>query len=320
MGDMKRILAVVCAVLAGVALADLKKDAKKNLEWFPKEIREAEPVDVKRFDFAPGVEYGYVYCNKLFGHPGDVHAVRIEIEKAKLRPTIREGAFLPGDDKKGRLMTTSAAAAANKALFGTNGSFFKWTELKPFYGCKVGDKIGPEKCNGGCGFAFKADGSKMKVGRIKKEELADWDGFLFGECVASKGKCSLDWKRPEGFKTKPEAPRTAYGQDAEGKYVWIFVTGGRKCGKKPSMGLSYMDVADLGLWFGCAEVVNMDGGGSTTLVVNQKALKKAKAKKPYSGESHPAEGAGNGYEILNCTSDGKERAVLDQILFLSASK
>ena len=60
MGDMKKILAVVCAVLAGVALADLKKDAKKNLEWFPKEIREAEPVDVKRFDFAPGVEYGYV--------------------------------------------------------------------------------------------------------------------------------------------------------------------------------------------------------------------------------------------------------------------
>ena len=107
MGDMKKILAVVCAVLAGVALADLKKDAKKNLEWFPKEIREAEPVDVKRFDFAPGVEYGYVYCNKLFGHPGDVHAVRIEIEKAKLRPTIREGAFLPGDDKKGRLIKSS---------------------------------------------------------------------------------------------------------------------------------------------------------------------------------------------------------------------
>ena len=52
----------------------------------------------------------------------------------------------------------------------------------------------------------------------------------------------------------------------------------------------------------------------------EQALKKAEAKKPYSGESHPAEGAGNGYEILNCTSDGKERAVLDQILFLSASK
>ena len=311
---MKKILAVVCAVLSGVAPADQKKD----LEWFPKEIRDAEPVDVKRFDFAPGVEYGYVYCNRLFGHPGDVHAVRIELAKAKLRPLVRQGAFESRENKKGRLKTTSAAAAANQALFGTNGSFFKWSELEPFYGCKVGGETGPAKCNGGCGFAYKADGSKMKVGRIAKEELAEWDGFLLGESVAAKGKCSLDWKRPTAVKTKPEAPRTAYGQDAEGKYVWIFITGGRKKGVKPSMGLSYFDVADLGLWFGCSEVVNMDGGGSTTLVVDRKALKDS--DKPYSGEAHPAKGAGSGYEILNCTSDGSERAVLDHILFVDASK
>lgn len=313
---MKKLLSIAVVFVAAVGLADLKNEAKKDLEWFPKEIRESAPVDVRRFDIAPGVEYGYVYCNKLFGHPGDVHAVRIEIAKAKLHPMVREGAFSACADKKQRLMTTSAAAAAHKALFGTNGSFFKWSELEPFYGAKADGKVGPEKCNGGCGFAFKADGSKMKVGRIKKDELADWDGFLFGEGVASNGKCSLEWKRPEGPKAKPEAPRTAYGQDAEGKYIWIFITGGRKCGKKPSMGLSYFDVADLGLWFGCSEVVNMDGGGSTTLAVNRKALAKAKARKPYSGESHPAQGAGNGYEILNCTSDGNERAVLDQILFL----
>ena len=114
----------VAAVTASAAPAELDR---KAIVWFPKEIQAASPAIAKRFDFARGVEYGYVYCTNLFGHPGDVHAVRIELGKAAVRPHIDEGALNP--DKKARLRTTSAAAAGTKALFSVNGGFFSWSAM-----------------------------------------------------------------------------------------------------------------------------------------------------------------------------------------------
>ncbi len=303
------LLATALTIAGGAAAAPDEKD----LLWFPQQIRDASPEIATRFDFATGVEYGYVYCRDLFGHPGDVHAVRIELGKAKLRPHIDEGALLP--DKKGRLKTTSAAAAAHKALFSVNGGFFKWSDLIPYYRMKIDGVLLPSNSGGTFGLAFSNDGSRIKVGRVKDDQLPLWDNFMAGEGLLTGGKCALDGKKPEGIKTKPAAPRTLLGMDAEGKFLWVIVTGGRKTGKKPSMGLSYHDAADLLAWFGCTEGVNMDGGGSTTLAVRADAL--GKAGDPATPEAHPA-AAADGYVILNCTSDGNERAVLDHIQFWDA--
>ena len=284
----------------------------KALSWFPSEVQAASPSIVKRFDFMPGVEYGYVYCKNLFGHPGDIHAVRIELGKAAIRPHVDEGALVA--DKSSRLRTTSAAAADHQALFSVNGGFFKWSDLIPYYRMKIDGEILKSNAGGTLGLAFSNDGKKVKVGRVKDDELAEWDNFIAGEGLVTGGKCALDGKRPEGVKTKPSAPRTLLGMDADGKYLWVIVTGGRKTGKMPSMGLSYHDCADLLTWFGCKEGVNMDGGGSTTLAVREDAL--AGAETPATPEAHPA--GVKGYVILNCTSDGKERAVLDHIQFWDA--
>ena len=303
--------AALAAVQAASAAAFGKPDAT-TLAWFPAEVREAAPSAAARFDLAPGVEYGYVYCQSLFGHPGDIHAVRIDLEKAALRPHIDEGAL--HQDKKQRLSTTSAAAAAHQALFSINGGFFKWEELIPYYRMKIDGQILPSHAGGTMGLAFSNDGKRVKLGRVKDDELAQWDNFIAGEGIVSGGKCCLDWKRPEGVKTKPQAPRTLLGMDAEGRHLWVVVTGGRKTGNLPSMGLTYIDAADLLVWFGCAEGVNLDGGGSTTLVVRKDALEAA--GDPATPEAHPA--AAEGYVILNCTSDGKERAVLDHLQFWDA--
>lgn len=316
----KTLLALTATAFSCLALAAPKPDPKA-LAWFPEEVRAAQPVIVTRFDFAPGVEYGYVYCKKLFGHPGDIHAVRIELAKAKIRPHIDEGSLVP--KKELRLRTTSAAAAAHQALFSVNGGFFCWKDnpdkklkaLIPYYRMKIDGNVLESNAGGTMGLAFSNDGTKIKVGRVSDAELAEWDNFMAGEGLLSGGKCALEMKRPDGIKTTPEAPRTLLGMDAEGKYIWIIVTGGRKKGNMPSMGLSYLDGADLLSWFGCAEGVNMDGGGSTTLAVRKDALKGA--KKTGMPEAHPA-GAAKDYVILNCTSDGSERAVLDHIQFWDA--
>lgn len=319
---------IVLAVMAACALQGFSAPVDpKAAEWFPKEVREAELQQATRFDLAPGVEYGYAYMGKLFGHPGDLHVVKIDLAKAKVRPFVEEGALR--EDKSKRLRTTSHAAAETKALFSVNGGFFCWSDnpakklkaLIPYYRMKLDGKVLESNAGGTCGLAFSADGKKVKVGRVPDAELPEWDNFIAGEGLVSNGKCSLGMKRPDAIKTRPEAPRTFLGMDAAGQTLWIFVTGGRRTGVKPSMGLSYLDAADVLLWFGCAEGVNMDGGGSTTLAVRKDAL--AKAKKPYTPEAHPAKprqgvttkGIEN-YMILNCTSDGNERAVLDHIQFL----
>lgn len=62
-------------------------------------------------------------------------------------------------------------------------------------------------------------------------------------------------------------PRTAVGLSADGRrMVWLIVDG-----RQPliSEGVTYAELAELGRMAECADLLNLDGGGSTTLVVRQ---------------------------------------------------
>ena len=61
------------------------------------------------------------------------------------------------------------------------------------------------------------------------------------------------------------APRTGYGLSSCGKYLILFVCDGRQ--KEYSMGCSTYEVGEFLKYFGASEGLNMDGGGSTTLIV-----------------------------------------------------
>lgn len=61
------------------------------------------------------------------------------------------------------------------------------------------------------------------------------------------------------------APRTGYGLSADRKTMYIAVVDGRQPGF--SMGTSREETGELLLWLGADEGLNMDGGGSTTLLI-----------------------------------------------------
>ncbi len=303
-------------LLTAVSLfgANKKELDQKALAWFPKEIKESSPHVAIQFDFAPGVEYGYVYCENLLGGPNDLHVVKIDLAEAALMPKIDERSSLSKDL---RLSRTSVAAAKAKSLFSVNGGFFTWKNLTPYYPAKINGKVLTSETGGnGAGIAFNNDGSDLYLGPIKQTEFDRWDNFLCAEGLLFNKVPSVGKSAP-GPKTNPDAPHTFMGQDAERKYLYVFVSGGRKKGQKPSMGLSYPNLADVMLWFGCNHGVSFDGGGSTTMVAHRNALKKA--KKPYTPEAHKAPTA-KGYTILNCTSDGSERAILNNVHFLPVRK
>ena len=60
------------------------------------------------------------------------------------------------------------------------------------------------------------------------------------------------------------APRTAFGISADGRYLYILVVDGRQEGY--SLGADMLDLARLLKAAGAWDAINMDGGGSSTLV------------------------------------------------------
>ncbi len=66
------------------------------------------------------------------------------------------------------------------------------------------------------------------------------------------------------IKYKDYHPRTCYGISADGRYLYLMTVDGRQ--KFISEGASVVECAELLRYFGAADGINMDGGGSTTLV------------------------------------------------------
>ena len=59
-------------------------------------------------------------------------------------------------------------------------------------------------------------------------------------------------------------PRTAAGYTKDGKLILLVVDGRQK----ESRGVSLQELATLMAELGCVEALNLDGGGSSTIVVN----------------------------------------------------
>lgn len=66
---------------------------------------------------------------------------------------------------------------------------------------------------------------------------------------------------------KQLAPRTAYGLDKDKKTLYLLVIDGRQ--ETYSMGSSVHEAGQLLQYFGAFDVINMDGGGSTTLLIRE---------------------------------------------------
>jgi len=64
-------------------------------------------------------------------------------------------------------------------------------------------------------------------------------------------------------------PRTAVGLSPDRQTLWLIIVDGRTPGR--SEGFTLVELADFGVSLGCATLLNLDGGGSTTLVVQDPA-------------------------------------------------
>ena len=261
--------------------------------------------DSRETELRPGVGYRWLKLAGWREKTNEVHAVRIDLARAKVRPYIYERA--------GRVVPfgrPSVAAKEKNALFTVNGGFFAWKNPVPCGTHKCGGRTWHGDFGAGrrFGLSFRNDGSEVAIRDLTTNEFAHVDNFISGATWLTDGK-------PRGaMSAKPDrgplAPRTFVGA-RNGEFLVVMTSDGRQPGV--SDGLDYAEGAELLRQFGCEDGFFLDGGGSTVMAIREDALKGLKGN--LNPAAHPSESA-KGYIIMNRPSDGNERAVLDHLMFI----
>ena len=91
--------------------------------------------------------------------------------------------------------------------------------------------------------------------------------FSFGPGLVENGKITVD-ATTEVAQSRTSNPRTAIGQIGALHYLAV-VSDGRT---SESAGLSLLELAQLMQSYGCTNAYNLDGGGSSTMVLNGKII------------------------------------------------
>lgn len=155
---------------------------------------------------------------------------------------------------------------------------------------------GVEVCAGktpgeGALFVVRKDGRVEITSRVPPEERADvahvHPGFTI---IATNGVATVR------HDPKVLHPRTAFGVSGDGRRLYLLAVDGRQPGY--SLGADLKDLCDILLAAGASDVLNMDGGGSTSLVVYD-----GKTKKPRMLNRHRRGGMRNVALNLGITFD-----------------
>ena len=109
-------------------------------------------------------------------------------------------------------------------------------------------------------FVIYRDGGVDIVDKVKTEDIPKIKDAVSGfHIVARNGKVMPDTTDSN----KSCHPRTAYGLSADRRYPYLIAIDGRQ--KKWSLGAKGSETGQFLLDVGASDVINMDGGGSTTM-------------------------------------------------------
>ena len=122
-------------------------------------------------------------------------------------------------------------------------------------------------------------GSRLRftwnVTPTEMDQTAEWQRAYSilgaGPQIIKSGKIAITHvqeRMPESFATERH-PRTAVGKTADGLLLMVTVDGRQP---KISVGMSLYSLANLLLELSAVEAINLDGGGSTTMVVNDRVV------------------------------------------------
>jgi hypothetical protein len=209
-----------------------------------------------------------------------VQALRLDPRKVRLETGLAED-HLPARE------TVLSIATRHGALAAVNGGFFVLANGKPqallkSAGTLVGRTI---RARGAVGISDRREGRPLLFDRVMTEDTPDGrttyhtrmgspptEWARAGHAVSGAGLLVLDgrelsdWSEEglsAGFDTARH-PRTLIGVDSEDS-IWLVTIDGRQ--PALSLGMSFAELTALARRLGLRSALNLDGGGSTTMVV-----------------------------------------------------
>jgi hypothetical protein len=210
-----------------------------------------------------------------------IHVVELDLDRVRLETT-------PGDRSGGRefrARLTSDFAAAFGYDAAVNGGYFT-----PFRGGSPGGedyypRVGDPVDVSGAAIAFARDVSPVELTEDERVnaivciagarvEIMDGQSCAAGveHALAAGPRLLADGAvrdvAPFGAAyASARHPRTALGIDAHARKAWLVVVDGRQDGF--SEGASLAELTAIFLRLGAVDAINLDGGGSTTLVLER---------------------------------------------------
>lgn len=230
------------------------------------------PDRPSRTDYTAELFPGVIYTRQARTTPRPlmIHVVEIDLSAPSIGLLVTPGDESSGMDLYAR--TTGAFLDRAEVQVAVNGSFFE-----PFrpgfvvgYEPNSGDPVNVKGLAISNGEIYSADYSQLPVlclsnGRVEirwEGCPADTTQALAGNVIfVERGAAAVPERR-----TYHEVlhPRTAVAVDAEGQTLWLIVVDGRQLDY--SEGVTLDELADIVLELGAEIALNLDGGGSTTLV------------------------------------------------------
>ena len=176
------------------------------------------------------------------------------------------------------LTTTGVLAKSLNALAAVNGSFFKFTnevntvDYNSVDYLRIKNKRLADNTYTSTGQRQRhQEGAVAILGAelyiLKATTEKDWEAYIYSEEVICSGPLlAIDGRREplrqESFYTTRH-PRTVVAKKPDGT-VMLFITDGRHA---EAEGMSLEEVQQSLLWLGAIDILNFDGGGSSTMYV-----------------------------------------------------
>lgn len=279
----------------------------------PKSLAKYRTADAEYFQIAPGVEYFSFYFDNLFGNGNQIYFLKIDLENKDngIRLAVHQNI-----DSPVRLQRTSDVAGQYNALAAINGTFFNINEQphNPWYLVMMnGERVG-RGSGGSGGIACNDDLESLYVGKHNRE-VFDKSRFVIcgNPLLIDEGTM----KYTDADKDAPDRhPRTFVGTTPD-RYLFLVVCEGRR---KECAGMNNWEMMKFLEALGCNNGFNLDGGGSSTMVVREEAM--SNRRRPIQTSrfksSQKKKVKPMPVKMVSRSSDGPkaERAVVNQVLIL----
>ena len=227
---------------------------------------------------ADGVELHRLADSSLLDPAGPVAIQALKLDPTKVRLQVARAA-----NQNPARETVESIATRERAIAAVNAGFFALQDGRPTAMLKIAGRLlgGTTRARGAVGFRERGRQTELLFDRVTVQSrdrvyrttmgtsARDWTRAPFAVSGAGllrwHGRTITDWtdeKIAAGFDTTRH-PRTVIGEG--GGAIWLITVDGRQ--PEISLGMSFTELQRLASRLGLDSALNLDGGGSTTMVV-----------------------------------------------------